>query len=163
MNYIFYLVLSLFSIGDNCYSPMEAYQDALKEHSYFTYHKIKKQYEYMERYYYLAKQLEINNGIPIYLTFAQALHESGCGTSNLGINNNNHFGVKCSNGYCKYKSVEECYLERGKFFDKHFSQIKYIDRNDYVKVCNSIKGYGGSNNHIRILEIVKTYHLYKIK
>jgi uncharacterized FlgJ-related protein len=146
------------------------YDDTLsKQSKYFRNKDVQKQFDYFKKHYSLAKELELIYNIPIYLTFAQALHESGCGTSPVAVHANNHFGVKGWNKepvrgrYRKYKSVEECYHYRAVFFQKYYKKICDMDITDYKKVCGLLRGYGSSGYDIAIYNIVKKYQLYKIK
>ena len=53
---------------------------------------------YIEQWKDVAVQQQKDYGIPASITMAQALLESGAGLSELAVNANNHFGIKCSNG-----------------------------------------------------------------
>ena len=54
---------------------------------------------YIEQWKDVAVQQQKDYGIPASITMAQALLESGAGLSELAVNANNHFGIKCSNGW----------------------------------------------------------------
>lgn len=51
--------------------------------------------EYIETYKYIAIAEMRVSGIPASIKMAQAILESGFGNSELAINANNHFGIKC--------------------------------------------------------------------
>lgn len=51
--------------------------------------------EYIQTYKYIAVQEMHHTGIPASIKMAQAILESQAGTSDLALNANNHFGIKC--------------------------------------------------------------------
>ncbi len=51
--------------------------------------------EYVETYRYIAMWEMRESGIPASIKLAQAILESGFGNSELAVNANNHFGIKC--------------------------------------------------------------------
>ena len=61
---------------------------------------------YINKYRYLAVELNQQTGIPIPIIFAVAGLESDWGTSELALHSNNHFGIKAKDwtgpNYCKY-------------------------------------------------------------
>src|SRR5687767_5860008 len=50
---------------------------------------------YIEQYKDLAIAEMVRTGIPASITLAQGLLETGYGQSDLALNANNHFGIKC--------------------------------------------------------------------
>lgn len=51
--------------------------------------------EFIRKYKHIAiKEME-RTGIPASIKLAQGILESGCGQSELCVNANNHFGIKC--------------------------------------------------------------------
>ena len=51
--------------------------------------------EYIQRYKHIAMAEMRTSGIPASIKMAQAILESGFGNSELAVNANNHFGIKC--------------------------------------------------------------------
>jgi len=51
--------------------------------------------EYIERYKFIAMAEMRESGIPASIKLAQAILESGFGNSELAVEANNHFGIKC--------------------------------------------------------------------
>ncbi len=51
--------------------------------------------QYIETYKYIAISEMRQSGIPASIKLAQAILESGFGNSELAVNANNHFGIKC--------------------------------------------------------------------
>ena len=54
---------------------------------------------YIEKYSAIAVMEMYRSGIPASITLAQGLLESGYGRSELALKSNNHFGIKCHNGW----------------------------------------------------------------
>ena len=57
------------------------------------------QEKYIERYAEIAVSEMYRSGVPASITLAQGLLESGYGRSELALKSNNHFGIKCHNGW----------------------------------------------------------------
>lgn len=62
--------------------------------------------QYLQKFHYLATELNQSTGIPIPITLAVAGLESNWGKSELALQANNHFGIKAKhdwepNQYCK--------------------------------------------------------------
>lgn len=51
--------------------------------------------DYIEKYKTLAIEEQVRIGVPASITLAQGIHESTAGKSELAVNGNNHFGIKC--------------------------------------------------------------------
>lgn len=51
--------------------------------------------QYVETYKYIAMAEMRQSGVPASIKLAQAILESGFGNSELAVNANNHFGIKC--------------------------------------------------------------------
>ena len=52
---------------------------------------------FIKKYKDIAIEEMDRTGIPASIKLAQGILESGCGKSQLAINANNHFGIKCHN------------------------------------------------------------------
>lgn len=76
---------------------------------------------------YAIKDIENNYGVNAYFTMAVASHESGYGTSNLAINNNNLFGFKNGNkGWAYFNSKGEAIYRFGATISKGYFGIGLI-------------------------------------
>tara|TARA_B100000900_G_C20514966_1_gene689654 strand:- start:270 stop:1187 length:918 start_codon:yes stop_codon:yes gene_type:complete len=120
-------------------------------------------------------------GIPASITLAQGILESGSGKSELAVNANNHFGIKCHSNWegersyydddeeneCfrKYKSVKDSYLDHSLFLSNkgRYSSLFDLKVTDYKGWAKGLKkaGYATdpeySNNLIRLIE---KYYLF---
>ncbi len=70
--------------------------------------------EYIETYKYIAMAEMRQAGIPASIKLAQAILESGFGNSELAVEANNHFGIKCHNWtgdtyYYDDDEADECF------------------------------------------------------
>ena len=98
------------------------------------------QERYIERYSALAVEEMYRSGIPASITLAQGLLESRYGLSELAVDGNNHFGIKCHNwsggkmyydddrkGECfrKYPSPEDSFRDHSDF-------LRYRDRYKFL-------------------------------
>lgn len=138
--------------------------------------------DYIKRYETVAVAEMYRSGIPASITLAQGLLESGAGKSQLAIKSNNHFGIKCHNGWqggkvyhdddakgeCfrKYDTAEDSYRDHSDF-------LRYRDRyrflfeyklTDYVSWAHGLKkaGYATDPNYPRkLIAIIDLYELYK--
>ena len=55
--------------------------------------------EYIEKYRDMAIEQQIKHRIPAAITMAQGILESNAGRSELAVNANNHFGIKCASDW----------------------------------------------------------------
>ncbi|MGI9547734.1 MAG: glucosaminidase domain-containing protein [Flavobacteriaceae bacterium] len=65
----------------------------------FATYRINSVEEYIDTFSEIAKAEMIDYGIPASITLAQGILESGFGQSELVLKTNNHFGIKCHNGW----------------------------------------------------------------
>lgn len=144
------------------------------------------QKRYIEKYADVAVSEMYRSGIPASITLAQGLLESGAGRSELALKSNNHFGIKCHNGWkggkvyhdddaegeCfrKYDNPQESYRDHSDF-------LRYRDRyrflfdykiTDYKSWAYGLKkaGYATDPNYPRkLIGLIETYslHQYDVK
>lgn len=121
--------------------------------------------QYIIDHAHLAIEVEKLYGIPAELCLAQAIHESGGGSSWLAKNANNHFGMKASKGlpyvqrrskWAKFASVDDAYMNYGRCVTRlinalypkgwititplDIAKTAYAGKNnwDYAAKCSSI-------------------------
>ena len=70
-----------------------------KDEGRFVSYPINSIEEYIETFSDIAKAEMVAYGIPASITLAQGILESGFGKSELVLKTNNHFGIKCHNGW----------------------------------------------------------------
>jgi LysM repeat protein len=99
-------------------------------------------------------------GIPASITLAQGILESGDGTSRLATQGNNHFGIKCHEGWeggriyhdddekneCfrKYKHAEESYRDHSEFLRtrSRYASLFELEKTDYKGWAKGLKKAG---------------------
>lgn len=122
------------------------------------------------------------SGVPASITLAQGLLESGYGRSELALKSNNHFGIKCHNGwkggrvYHDDDAKGECFRKYDRpedSFKDHSDFLRYRDRykflfdykvTDYKSWANGLKkaGYATDPAYPRkLIKLIEDYRLYE--
>lgn len=129
-------------------------------------------------------------GIPASIKLAQGILESGAGKSELAVNANNHFGIKCGKDWLgstynredddydttgvliqscfrAYSDPAESYIAHSEFLRNPAKASRYgflfnIDPRDYKEWANGLKraGYATNPNYANML--IKTIEDYKL-
>ena len=87
---------------------------------------------YLNKYSALAVSEMRRTGIPASITLAQGMLESDYGRSTLATNANNHFGIKCHNGW-KGESIFYDDNSKGECFRSyHSAEESYRDHSDFL-------------------------------
>ena len=137
---------------------------------------------YVEKYKEIAVSEMYRSGIPASITLAQGLLESGAGLSQLAVKSNNHFGIKCHNGWqggrvyhdddakgeCfrKYDDPEESYRDHSDFL-RYRDRYKFLfefEITDYKSWAHGLKkaGYATDPKYpSKLINLIETYKLYK--
>ncbi|MGK0363205.1 MAG: LysM repeat protein [Saprospiraceae bacterium] len=100
-----------------------------------------KQYSYVNKYKDIAISEMERAGVPASIKLAQALLESGAGTSNLSNRAKNHFGIKCGGDRWKGKKYfhkDDDYDANGKLRESCFRVYKnpessFIAHSDFLR------------------------------
>ena len=88
--------------------------------------------EYINKYSLLAMSEMKRSGIPASITLAQGIIESNYGRSRLAREGNNHFGIKCHNGWTGRKIFHDD-DKRNECFRKYNNPDEsYIDHSDFL-------------------------------
>lgn len=145
-----------------------------------SYEKI---LQYIKNYSHFAVIEMYRYKIPASVTLAQAILESGAGSSELAINANNHFGIKChadwegmnyiqdddeaTECFRKYFSVEESYRDHSLFIISRprYSELFNLPIYDYKAWCYGLKncGYATQDKYPeKLIKIIEQYQLYKL-
>ncbi len=87
---------------------------------------------YIAKYKEMAMVEQVRSGIPAAITLAQGIHETGAGTSELAVEGNNHFGIKCKRGW-KGQTMKHTDDRPNECFRKYSSAgMSYKDHSDYL-------------------------------
>jgi flagellum-specific peptidoglycan hydrolase FlgJ len=137
---------------------------------------------YVIRYAPLAEKEMKKFGIPASITLAQGLLESQAGVGVLAVKSNNHFGIKCHNGWrgprvshdddakgeCfrKYKKVEQSYRDHSEFlrYRDRYSKLFKMKKTDYINWAHELKkaGYATDPRYAyKLISLIERYDLWK--
>ena len=136
---------------------------------------------YVEQYKQTAIEQMNKYGIPASITLAQALLESGAGSSELAKSSNNHFGIKCGSewkgpsvshdddkkGECfrKYTFVSESYEDHSLFLKRdRYARLYSLAPDDYKGWAKGLKacGYATLSTYAdRLIKIIEDYDLHQ--
>jgi LysM repeat protein len=124
----------------------------------------------------------IRTGIPASITLAQGLLETGFGQSELAVNANNHFGIKCKSdwtgekvyhdddakGECfrKYNTAIESYRDHSDFLRNrpHYASLFKLDVTDYEGWAKGLKAAGYATNPQypqRLIKLIEENNLHQ--
>lgn len=136
---------------------------------------------YINAYRDLAVSEMKRTGVPASITLAQGMIESEYGRSTLARNANNHFGIKCHNGWTgptvkhhddrrnecfrKYRSAEESFYDHSDFIKSgvRYSSLFSLDPTDYKAWARGLKkaGYATDPRYDELLiRKIEEYRLY---
>ncbi|MFM6976026.1 MAG: glucosaminidase domain-containing protein [Sphingobacteriaceae bacterium] len=118
---------------------------------------------YIERFKNIAIADMNANGIPASIKLAQGLLESGNGNSELAVQANNHFGIKCNidwkgrtiykdddeknECFRVYQTPEESYRDHTEFLKrKRYAALFELNKNDYKGWAQGLKDAGYATN-----------------
>ncbi len=137
---------------------------------------------YISRYADEAIRQMSRYNIPASITMAQALVETGAGTSTLASIHNNHFGIKCHKSWrgkttyrtddapneCfrSYQSAMESYEDHSKFLlQPRYQSLFRLKQTDYVGWAKGLQrcGYATNKGYANLLiKMIETYELYAL-
>jgi len=163
---LYFLILSLLFLGLR--PPLQAQNGRMSTEAY------------IKRYKDIATKDMKQYKIPASITLAQGILESGSGNSRLARRANNHFGIKCHDGWhgkkirvtddarreCfrKYKSPEDSYRDHSRFLTQrsHYAFLFNYPITDYKKWAHGLKkaGYATNPKYPQLLiHLIEKYHL----
>ena len=137
---------------------------------------------YIENYSNIAKEEMIEFGIPASITLAQGILESGAGRADLTKRSNNHFGIKCHNGWdgervyhdddelqeCfrKYKDPKYSFRDHSLFLSQRsrYKNLFHLKKNDYKAWAKGLRkaGYATDPKYPnKLIDIIERFELYK--
>lgn len=136
---------------------------------------------YIDEWSPVAIEQMNNYGIPASITLAQGLLESGAGRSELAREGNNHFGIKCHNGWTgptvykdddqrndcfrSYRNARESYEDHSKFLvsGQRYRSLFSLKPTDYKGWARGLKAAGYATNPRyadHLIEIIEVYQLH---
>lgn len=142
--------------------------------------------QYIETYKWIAIEEMHRTGIPASIKMAQGILESGFGNSDLAMEANNHFGIKCHNGWegpsfhkdddakdeCfrKYSDPDQSFRDHSEFLKsrERYAFLFQLDPRDYKAWANGLKQAGYATNPqypqllIKTIEENKLFELDKV-
>ncbi len=142
--------------------------------------KDKRYHDYIATYKNLAIEQMLKYNIPASITLAQGLLESSAGYSELATIGNNHFGIKCHNGWrgrtmyrdddakndCfrVYKNPRESYEDHSVFLTtgRRYASLFKLKRTDYKGWARGLKAAGYATNPQyanSLIDIIERYNL----
>ncbi|MEI6749452.1 MAG: glucosaminidase domain-containing protein [Bacteroidales bacterium] len=138
---------------------------------------------YIARYKHIAvREMNIFH-IPASITLAQGLFESGCGQSELAVNANNHFGIKCHKEWTgstyymdddakqecfrKYTDPEQSYIDHSQFLAtrERYTDLFQLEITDYKGWAKGLKKAGYATNPEyaeKLIKIIEANELFKL-
>ena len=136
--------------------------------------------EYIETYKYIAIQEMREAGIPASIKLAQAILESGFGNSELAVNANNHFGIKCHGWpgmtyyydddepqecFRKYTDPIQSFLDHSEFLLTRpwYAPLFDLPVTDYKAWAHGLKeaGYATNPRYAQLLiRLIEEHQLY---
>lgn len=136
---------------------------------------------YILQYKPIAQKSMRDHGIPASITLAQGVLESGSGQGTLSLNANNHFGIKCHQGWTgesvrhtddapdecfrKYTNPEESYRDHSLFLvnRSRYASLFSLDKDDYKGWATGLKkaGYATDPKYAeKLIGLIERYALY---
>lgn len=136
--------------------------------------------DYINKYKSVAMAEQQRTGIPAAITLAQGIHESACGKSELSMNANNHFGIKCKSTWLgqtytytddakdecfrKYDSDLHSYKDHSDFLKNNprYLTLFSLPQNDYKAWAYGLKKCGYATNPKyaqKLIDIIERYDL----
>jgi flagellum-specific peptidoglycan hydrolase FlgJ len=128
--------------------------------------------EYAKKYHKVAEEEAAKYGIPASITLAQGILESNAGTSQLALENNNHFGIKCFSTSCKkghcsnftddshkdffkrYDSAWKSFRDHSEFLQKEHYKFLYATQN-VKNWANGLQGAGYATSDTYAEQLLK--------
>ena len=127
---------------------------------------------YIRQYKALAIREMERTGIPASIKLAQGILESGCGTSELAVYANNHFGIKCHDWegktytmdddrrnecFRKYETPEESWIDHSEFLMSRprYAGLFHLKTTDYKAWARGLKAAGYATNPLYAHQLIK--------
>jgi len=136
---------------------------------------------YIENYSQIAQEEMVQYGIPASITLAQGILESGAGRAELSRKSNNHFGIKCHNGWTgdrvyydddelqecfrKYKDPKYSFRDHSLFLTqrRRYERLFLYKKDDYKSWAKGLRNAGYATDPKypqKLINIVEKYKLH---
>jgi LysM repeat protein len=136
--------------------------------------------EYIRTFAPMAIKEMQRTGVPAAIKLAQGILESNSGQSELVLKSNNHFGIKCKNGYTgpyvlhdddapkehfmKYENPEQSYIDHSDFLKtrSRYAFLFKFSPEDYQSWAYGLKKAGYATNPRyaqKLIDIIEKYNL----
>jgi flagellum-specific peptidoglycan hydrolase FlgJ len=135
---------------------------------------------YIKKYRSISMNEMKRTGVPASIKLAQAILESGYGSSELSTKANNHFGIKCGSNwkgksyYLKsrqscfraYNSAEESFVEHSNFLKggSRYDELFKLKKTDYKGWAKGLQkaGYASNSDYAsKLIELIDRYKLFQ--
>ena len=116
--------------------------------------------EYLNNAYSLAILVEFKYNVPIAVTMAVSILESGYGTSYAATERNNYFGF--NKGKKVYISMYESFMDFGLLLAtaNRYKSLKYIKKpTNYTRCMNELGFNPNPEYYLKLNEIIKQFKL----
>jgi LysM repeat protein len=136
---------------------------------------------YIDQYKELAIEEMIRTGVPAAVTLAQGILESQAGQSELVLESNNHFGIKCKGEWAgdvvyhdddvknecfrRYNTAEESYRDHSDFLKSrpNYSSLFDLDVTDYKGWAYGLKKARYATNPVYAKSLITTIEKYNLE
>lgn len=136
--------------------------------------------QYIDTYKYIAMEEMQSTGIPASIKLAQGILESRYGNSELSLNSNNHFGIKCHTGWTGrryyhdddrkqecfrvYKDPSQSWRDHSEFLTgrSRYAFLFSYDSDDYKNWAHGLKkaGYATNPSYAKLLiDLIERHQL----
>lgn len=137
--------------------------------------------QYIEQFKNVAIDEQLRSGIPASITLAQGILETGAGTSELCVNAQNHFGIKCKNTWAgdtytytddakdecfrRYHDALTSYKDHSDFLkqNKRYAALFFIPVEDYASWAKGLKRCGYATNPQYAFKLIETIEKYNLE
>jgi len=136
---------------------------------------------YIEKFSSLAIEEMYRSGVPASITLAQGLLESRNGLSELAVEANNHFGIKCHNWagakifydddqrnecFRRYSSPEESFRDHSDFlrYRDRYKFLFNLEPGDYKGWAHGLRKAGYATDPAypqKLIKLIEEYELYR--
>lgn len=148
----------------------------------FIFFDIRSTEDYIQTFKEIAKQNMVDYGIPSSITLAQGILESASGRGELTRKSNNHFGIKCHQGWTgdrayhdddekgecfrRYNHPMYSFSDHSQFLTKRdrYAFLFDLEKDDYKAWARGLRkaGYATDKRYPqKLISLIERYRLYE--